>query len=476
MTGAQEPRIRVEPEYMATDGDGAAALMKAYAVTLDRWQRLVLDAWLAKDSHGYIVTTGGISAPRQNGKNAIAEGRVLYGLLVNNERIIWTAHLGRTARRAFLRLASIFTNQEHPEILDAVRQVRYTIGEEAILMKSGGSVEFSSRTRQAGRGFDAVSTVIFDEAQELEESQIEALTATLSASATGTRQLYYLGTPPYPGCPGDVFRRFRQACIDGTVGRSSCWHEWSAPAENIKDLDVSDRALWYACNPALGVRLSEAFTAEEHRLLSPDGFARERLGWWAPVEETNTTEYVIDPDLWDSCASDDPKPEGKTAFGVKFSADGSTVVLAGACIPREGSARISIIEVAPTGRGLSWLAEWLNQRYTSACCVVIDGRNGSDLLVDKLTAWRLKDSVRRPQGKDVVAAASLLMNELNEHTVTWYSGQTDLRESAISATKRRFSGGWGFGGPTCALIEACALALWGCRTSKRDPTRRMRIG
>ena len=71
---------------------------------------------------------------------------------------------------------------------------------------------------------------------------------------------------------------------------------------------------------------------------------------------------------------------------------------------------------------------------------------------------------------------SLLRGSLNEQTLTWYSKQDDLRASAISAVKRPISGGWGFGGEDSTPIEACALALWGVKTSKRDPSKVMRIG
>ena len=131
----------------------------------------------------------------------------------------------------------------------------------------------------------------------------------------------------------------------------------------------------------------------------------------------------------------------------------------------------------PTGLGTGWLAEWLCKRYTNACCVVIDGRNGADVLTDKLSGvWKVKGSVIRPSGKDVCAAASTLLDALQEHSVTWYHKQPELRDSAVSAIKRPISGGWGFGGENSAPIEAAALALWGARTSKRDPSRQMRIG
>ena len=61
----------------------------------------------------------------------------------------------------------------------------------------------------------------------------------------------------------------------------------------------------------------------------------------------------------------------------------------------------------PTGRGFGWLADWLNVRYDRASCVVIDGRNGVDVLVDRIRgSWRARNSVIRPSAKDVIASVS----------------------------------------------------------------------
>jgi hypothetical protein len=65
---------------------------------------------------------------------------------------------------------------------------------------------------------------------------------------------------------------------------------------------------------------------------------------------------------------------------------------------------------------------------------------------------------------------------LSEQTVTWYAGQEVLRESAVTATRRPIAGGWGFGGENSLPVEACALALWGAKTCKRNPGKKMRIG
>lgn len=476
MRGSKEPRIRIEPDRAATDGADAAILMQEYGYELDDWQKSVIDCWLGQDDTGkYNVTSAGLTLPRQNGKNVCLEAREFFGLVVNGEKILHTAHQVRTSKKSFRRLAAMFTDKNHPEIMDIVRTIRYTNGEEQIELDNGGSIEFSARSRQAARGFDGISLVVYDEAQELMDEQVEAIMATLSASATGSRQIIYTGTPPYPGCPGDVFRRRRTVCMTDP-GKHDSWHEWSVAADTINEINVEDKGLWYMTNPALGIRLSEEFTEEELRSMSKEGFARERLGWWSPVLQ-HKEDYAIPAEIWDACKSKEKKPEGKTAYGVKFTADGSEVCLCGAVIPKDGPARVSLIERQPTGRGTQWLAEWLNDRYKEAACVVIDGRNGVDVLVDKISeTWKAKGSVIRPSVREVIASVGMMIDALNEQTVTWYEKQDALRESAITSTKRHIGGGWGFGGADSAPIEAAALALYGAKTSKRNPGKQMRVG
>ena len=476
MTGSQEPRIRIEPERFGTDGPDAGLMMSEYGVPLDPWQQMIIDCWLGKDRNGnYNVATAGLAVPRQNGKNVCLEALEFYCMLINGERFLHTAHQVKTSKKSFRRIAAMFTDKRHPEVMERVRNIRYTNGEECIELDNGGSVEFSARSRQAARGFDKISRVIYDEAQELTDDQVEATVATLSASDTGTRQIILAGTPPYPRCQGEVFRRLRTSCIKNK-GPFDAWHEWSVDAKSVDEIMVLERKLWYMTNPAMGSRLTEEFTETELQTMSKDGFCRERLGWWSPVLEQRT-EYAISAWLWDACRSDETKPEGKTAFGVKFTADGSEVCLCGAVIPTTGKARITLIRRAPTGHGLKWLSDFLNERYEKASCVVIDGRNGVDVLVERISdTWKYKGSVIRPNAKEVIASVSGLMEALSEKSITWFNGQEDLRDSAITSVKRPIGGGWGFGGDNSGPIEAAALALWGAKTSKRDPNRKMRIG
>ena len=300
--------------------------------------------------------------------------------------------------------------------------------------------------------------------EDAQASFLPAISASLNP------QTVYVGTPPDPGASGVVFRGIRKKALDGNSERLA-WFEFS-----VKEIgDVKDPRRWADTNPALGRRILSSTVAGEVEQMSADTFARERLGWWSPNEAQK--DYAIPAKVWDACKSDEMKPEGKTAYGVKFSPDGAMVHLCGAVIPKEGPARISMIESRPTGSGTQWLADWLNARYTKASCIVIDGRNGVDVLAEKISGtWRAKNSVIRPGVKEVLAAVSGLTDALGEQTVTWYAQQDELRESAVTSVKRPIGGGWGFGGDNSGPIEACALALWGAKTSKRDPTRKMKFG
>lgn len=148
MKGNQEPRIKIEPRRAGSDGEGAALLMQEYGYTLDEWQKLIINAWLGKDDRdNYNVTSAGLSVPRQNGKNVCIEAREFYGLVVNGERILHTAHQVRTAKKAFRRLVNMFTDKKHPEIIKAVKKIRYGLGEECIELENGGIIEFMARSR-----------------------------------------------------------------------------------------------------------------------------------------------------------------------------------------------------------------------------------------------------------------------------------------------------------------------------------------
>ena len=464
--GNQEPSARIAPNYKTSDGMDAASVLAAGGLDLDPWQANVLDDWFGRSASGrWAAPTCGGSVPRQNGKSLLVQGRAAAGMLLFNEQVIYTAHLQKTATETFEEMRDFF---EHRNLKKYVSEIKSALGREQIILKSGARIKFLARTRNGGRGQHA-DLLIVDEAQEMDDSQQASFLPALSASKNP--QTIYVGTPPDPSAVGTVFRKLRDRAIDGDT-KQTAWFEYSVDEIG----DVKDKQRWADCNPALGRRILVSTVEGEAEQMDPDTFARERLGWWTPIIQ-HEQDYAIPEDVWNACKSDEMKPEGKTAYGVKFSPDGGEVALCGAVIPKEGAARISLIDLRSTGFGVQWLADWLNCRADKACCVVIDGRNGVDVLVDKIAnTWKYKNSVIRARMNDVIASVGTLTDALSERTVTWYAQQDILRESAVTSTKRKIGGGWGFGGDNSIAIEACALALWGAKNSKRDPSRKMRIG
>lgn len=478
--GNQNPTFRACADYDKTEGGYAIELSESYALKPHPWQELILNDWLAVDDSGRLVNSFCVlEVPRQNGKTGVSDPRETWGLIHRKESILHTAQEYQTAKKAFDRLRKKFGSRkgdpyaEFPELNALVDHYTVSAGQMVLDLTNGAHIEFRTRGNNSdmGRG-GTFDLVVIDEAQTYTEEQDAALSPLNSAAPTGSPQTILMGTPPIAaGSPkGVVFTRAIMSIKD-KCGDGECAHIWGV--DEIGDIQNKDR--WYAVNPSLGYQLIEEAIAKDASKMSDDMFAREHLGYFP--RKVSVVNYAISEQVWDACKSSEQKPEGKTAYGVKFSADGAAVCLCGAVIPESGAARISLIDYRLTSRGTQWLADWLNERYEKASCVVIDGRNGVDVLIDKIAdTWRMKNSIVRPGVKDVIASVGLLMDALNEQTVTWYDKQDALRDSAVTSVKRPISGGWGFGGDNALPIEACALAYYGAKTSKRDPHRRMRIG
>ena len=480
--GNQNPTFRACADYDKTEGGYASEMSECYALTPHPWQKLVLDDWLAVDDNGKLLHSFCVlEVPRQNGKTGVSDPRETWGLIKRKESILHTAQEYQTAKKAFDRLRKKFGAHkgdpyaEFPELNALVDHYTVSAGQMVLDLTNGAHIEFRTRGNNSdmGRG-GTFDLVVIDEAQTYTEEQDAALSPLNSAAPTGSPQTILMGTPPLTAgsSKGVVFARAVNSIRDKR-GDGECAHIWGVDEVG----DIHDVNRWFAVNPSLGYQLIEEAIAKDAAKMADDMFAREHLGLFP--KNISKVAYAIPAAVWDACCSSEMKPEGKTAYGVKYSPDGSVVCLCGAVIPEAGPARISMIEQKSTAHGTQWLADWLVERYGKASCVVIDGRNGVDVLIDKIAdTWKMKDSIVRPSVKDVIAAVGMLTDALNEQSVTWYEKQEALRESAVTSIKRSIgkAGAWAFGGDNSLPIEACALAFYGAKTSKRNPAKKMRIG
>lgn len=462
-TGSQEPTRQVVPEFETSDWQRCHALNAAGGIEMLEWQDGIMRGWLGKNALGrWTASTCGGSLARQNGKTlGLVVPRVNYGMVFLNEEVLYTSHLQKTSTETFESVASFF---DQPALRKHVKDIKTALGREQVIMKRGGRIKFLARTRNGGRGQHG-DLLIFDEALELDEDSQSSFLPAISASPNP--QVIYVSSPPTASSVGGVFRGIRERALSGESNRLA-WFEWSVDEIG----DVHDRDRWYATNPSLGLLIQESTIEAEAEQMAPDTFARERLGWWSANVEL--PDFAIPTNAFLGLAVDEPPTGGRVAYGVKFAPDGSDVSLCAARL-HDGMAYIEQIAREPMAAGLTWLAEWLDARKTVGCCAVVDGRSGAPALVDKLGKTP-KGYIVTPSVAQVTAAATVLVDHVNERKLEWWREQNDLMDSATTATRRKIgsatSGGWAFGGENPTPIEAASLALWGVLNSKRDPQRR----
>lgn len=325
-----KPRVRRVPRSVSNEADDFCFLAASYGLSPDDWQEDALDSWLGRRADGrWSAATAGLAVPRQNGKNGAIEVRELGGMVALGEKFLHTAHEVKTARKAFLRISSFFENErQFPELAVLVADIRKTNGQEAVILRNGGSVEFIARSRGSGRGF-TVDVLVCDEAQELTNEELEALLPTISAAPTGNPQVILTGTPPKPGVErpqGEVFRALRTSGEKNLDARLA-WTDFGVADGPCPD--ITNRHLWFQVNPALGGRLQVAEVERELALMTdnPEGFARERLGWWG---DPAATDAAFPFGAWVGCADPLSTFSGQPVLAVSMNPDRTLVTLAAA--------------------------------------------------------------------------------------------------------------------------------------------------
>lgn len=344
-----------QPHSGIGDGSDAAELAALYGLHADPWQELCTEVVLSYRGNGKLANkTVGISVPRQNGKNSILEIVELYKMVVLGRKVLHTAHEVKTARKAFKRLASFFDVRSNPELNEMVESIRETNGQEAIFLKNGGSIEFIARSKNSGRGF-TVDDLVCDEAQELPDEVIEALSPTISAAPSGDPQTIYTGTPPNEKNNGEVLTRHRENCLSGT-SRSGAWIEFAA----VEGDDYADPAVWAKANPALGIRLLHDTVQDEFEKMSLEGFCRERLGMW----EVAGDPRVIPLRDWTAAAVDPkqvriiPSETNPVALAFDVSPDRKRASIAVCALNTNGVHQVEVVE---SRQGTDWVAGKLTQ-------------------------------------------------------------------------------------------------------------------
>jgi len=459
LRSAAKPRVRVAPQAVSNDADDACFLSSGYGLTPDPWQVDVLADWLGRRKDGkWAASRCGLAVPRQNGKNGVIEVRELFGMIALGEKFLHTAHEVKTARKAFLRIASFFENERrYPELVALVKDIRKTNGQEAVILTNGGAVEFVARSKGSGRGF-TVDVLVLDEAQDLKDEELEALKPTISAAPLGNPQTIFTGTPPDPdkGQTGDVFARFRAGA--GKAKRTA-WTDFGVADGPMPDLN--DRSLWRATNPALGSRLHMDVLVDEREDLSAAGFARERLGWWGDPQQSRDTAFG--PNAWGLCSVTDPGPS-VDAIALSVSMDRLHASIGAAGAVRVDEIDRLMVAAVKRQEGTGWLVPEAWRIHQERGCPVVVARSAADLIPAlEAVGFVAGESLIIARAGDAQDACAQIFDRVQQGTLA-HANHPELDDSVYGAHRRTVGERWVWDRKNSttdvAMLEAVTLAAW----------------
>lgn len=475
------PRLRRVRPYSETIGDMACAAAPSMGYDLVPWQRqLMLDVGAVDADGKWVHPRVGVSIPRQQGKSADLIVWVAVLAALAGYKVLWTDHNYSTTMEMLERFRKIFGRKPGDRVYGMpgwrgqLSAVCSQTGQEWMAFKSGGVIQFSTRTKSSRLGF-SFDVVVYDEAQELTNEHTQVINPTTVSGAKHNLQIIYAGTPTRAGSPAETFRDLReQAWEGGEKADDLLWLEYGVAEVG----DIWDRSRWPKVMPSLGYHADPRAIAVGMKDMDELGAAQEYLGYWLP-RSAQAEAPLIGEDAWrETLIGDEEVPAGfaKVAYGVKFSADGGTVALAVAASNGD-AAHVELPFCETTAGGTKWLVNWLAVRASQASVVVIDGKSGAGSLCDRLQEIGVpKGYATRPTTDQAIAAASLMCEAAGTGGITHVECPA-LDLSAATATRREIGkgGGWGFGGENSTPIEAAGLALLGLTTSKRNPKRKARV-
>lgn len=469
VVGNQMPTEMVVPECATNDVLDTVDLLAEAGLELMDWQSLLLECWMGVLPNGrWAAPTCGNQTPRQNGKTRVIQGRAAAEMLFYDGTVIYTAQIQKTSTETFEETASLFDTPALRKFL-APHGIRTALGREEIRLKSGARMKFLARTKNGGNGQHG-SLLIFDEAQYLDPVAQGSFLPAISACRTRRGpQTIYNGNAPDETDAALVYERIRSDALAGKTSKTA-WTSWSV-ASSMELPPVADRELWERVNPAWGVLIHPDVVEAEFEATDNIRFAHQRLGWF---RQQRRCDSLITAETWHRLAvPESPESWERLAYGVRFSPDGLTVSLA-VCVTNGANAHVEFIREEPTGGGIGWLVEWLASRMRDASAVCIDGRSdAADLGMQLVASGVWKRSVMVCATQDAINASAALLNAVNDGTLSHVDDRA-LEEAAVGATRRPIGrgGGFGFGGECPQRLDACALALWAARTSRRDPKRK----
>lgn len=455
------PRVCYFPEYAYSSGLDAIELAASAGLILDPWQQLAVQLGLGETAAGkWAAFVVALIVARQNGKGSVLECLGLFWLFLDDCQLIGhSAHEYKTAMEAFRRLVALITNTD--DLRRKVKKIINTNGEEGIELLSGRRMRFLARSKGAGRGF-SFDRLIWDEAYALTPEQQEAQLPTMSARPNP--QLWLTSSPPLDSTSGEPLFKLRRQALARSPG--ICFLDYGAEGslDKLDEIDLDDRALWAATNPAYPHRIGEQTIERERAAMSDAGFARERLGVWPP--DLSAGFSVIPDSVWKAARVDIEPSTARPVFTVAVS-NRAGAVRASICAAFRHPSGATLVEVVARGAGTNWVIPTLRQlvEVWKPLATVIDPGSPAGSLLAIAEAEGI--DVETMQSRDVAQAFGMFFDGVTDEEAprVVHIGQRELSQALAVAGTRPLGDGhaWDARNTTEDItgLIGCTNAVWG---------------
>jgi len=475
------PAVRREPPELSSTsiGDEIVEFAETCGILLDPWQQWCIRMATAERADGsWAAFECGVVTPRQNGKNYYLRALQLgYLFLLDDELLIHSAHQWDTVnvhRRWVMELLE--SHDEFGELLKPVdrrtgrsKSFVNVNGDEQIVLTTGQSVVFKTRSSGKARGFTG-DKVFFDEAQKLAAGSMGDTVPVLSTRPGA--QVHYTGSAP--NAKSAVLHAVRVRGRSDNTDDRLFFAEWGNEPDVIGLDPDSDEFLAAIrnVNPAVSAgRITEDYIRQEIRTFSGDPdlveeHRRERLGIPTfPAAVSDAGPFSLD--VWSALAQVS-QIETERSWSITISPDRQWAALGVAGRRADG---LLHVEWMDHRAGTNWLLDRCVEAFQARQIPVHVHANGpeasmiGDLVERGVTVVEVSTA-------DYARATGRLIDAVNGRTLR-HLGQRSLDQALTRADLKTTSAGSSVWiertvGADITTLKAVTVALHGVRTETDD--------
>jgi len=285
-------------------------------------------------------------------------------------------------------------------------------------------------------------------------------------------QIVYTSSPPLDSESGLPLFGLKARADDGGDG-SLGFRDFGA-AGNLDqveagEIDLDDREMWAATNPALGLRITEETIARNRRSLSTVDFAREICGIWPVAPEQGGR--VLKAEDWAARAVPGSQISGDVVFGIDANPERTRAAIGVGGLTADGRKQIEVVD---QGRGLGWVVDRcaaLNRTH-EPLVFVVDPLSPAGPLIPELEAAGLP--VHALSTRQLVSGSGAFYDAVVDGGLVHLD--CPVLNPAVAAARKRDvgDGGWAFGRKNSeaniAPLVATVCAFWGVTEFGGDAT------